>query len=378
MGQQNESKSSIPLSWNNIDEEIISSHSLLELNEREKEIYKIVYAYAINGQRISHDKLSYLVDLDRKRLRVYTTNLMEKGMIRREEGLHGRYYPTIRTFKESLLKAELFSDNFRKELLSKDGLIATQGKDSSRHAGSLDVAVSEFSNRIGAFVAYSLIEAMTNLNGHSPGSGSGSNNDLTEDPRLKDILIKRWTEIAITNIIPHLPSLFKDFIDKSTDQYFDYKNPDTVELWTCRDCAKTGGAFTGESYNGDRTSALNHKEDFGHTDIIWGQKQKVNRPRSQTTLQFDNKELRDRLHKAFAARYPVVDKEFKKIFENMPSEIDSYKKFLARTFARFKQQEHCDHQYDKPAVTLQGYYRKQCVKCHYLKKVGPSEQKKNS
>jgi hypothetical protein len=371
MGQQNESKSSTPLSWNNIDEEIISSHSLLELNEREKEIYKIIYAYAINGQRISHDKLAYLVDLDRKRLRVYTTSLMEKGMIRREEGLHGRYYPTIRTFKESLLKAELFSDNFRKKLLGKDGLIATQGKETSRHVGSLDVAVSEFSNRIGAFVAYSLIEAMTNLNGNSP--GSGSNNELTEDPRLNDILIKRWAEIAITNIIPHLPSLFKDFIDKSADQYFDYKNPVPVKTWKCLECDTIG-----ESYRGNITSLLEHQEDFGHLKVKWGPEQKVIVPRSKTSLQFSNKELKAKLHKAFATKYPVIDNEFKKIFESMPSEIDSYKKFLARTFARFKQQEHCDHQYGKPAMTLQGYYRKQCVKCNYLKKVGPSERKKNS
>jgi hypothetical protein len=55
----------------------------------------------------------------------------------------------------------------------------------------------------------------------------------------------------------------------------------------------------------------------------------------------------------------------------LPEALENYKKFIEEMREKRKQQQSCEHVYDKePAtMTLYGYYGKQCSKCHYIKRV---------
>jgi predicted transcriptional regulator len=382
-------------SWDEIDREI-TLHALKlrkegykkyhtedvkpKIEDKEREVYRVIRVYAINGERLNHDKLAYLVDLDRKRLRRYTTSLTEKGLVKRESGPHGRYYLTKETHINPLLKAYLFGDNFRRNLLEKDDLITTNkkvqysipplgSKDFTTYRryfepkfsekDKLERTLFEFSNRIGAFISYVLIQAM---------SRSGNNEDI-EDPKVQNVLVQRWVNTAITKILPHLAPQFKDSIDKSLGQYYAEK-PIPIRIWKCLECNSIV-----EDPNGETNLVKMHQNKTGHTRGRWTDEPKqIYLPKKAYQFGTTNRFLFDkktdyRIRRSFEAIYPLINYEFEKIFQKLPNEIESYKKFQDRMFHKWKQQEICDHEYAKPTMTLQGYYRKQCSKCQHFKKV---------
>ena len=188
------------------------------------------------------------------------------------------------TYEDHLLKARLFSDNFAKKILGQEKALTTL-KEGQRSITEL--ALIEFSNRVGAFITYSLIYAMSN---HE------SNSDL-QDPKLIDIIVKRWMEVTITNITPHLVYQFRDFINKSLDRYFD-ENTSSIKTWKCLECDSMG-----ESINNNIYSLECHQNEFGHTKVKWTESQPIYLPRKQsenTSKFLFDEVMTNKLHEAFS------------------------------------------------------------------------------
>jgi len=86
---------------------------------------------------------------------------------------------------------------------------------------------------------------------------------------------------------------------------------------------------------------------------------------------FDNR-INNKLIHAFDEIYPLLGYEFNEIIENMPNNIDSYKKFIESLHEKRKLQETCKHEYGKPSIGPSGYCSRECSKCKHKKKVKES------
>ena len=72
---------------------------------------------------ISHDRLSKEVYPDPKNLGSYIKELIKEGLVKKDKGLQGKYFPTEEAYKDQLLNAYLFADNFRRNILRKSELL---------------------------------------------------------------------------------------------------------------------------------------------------------------------------------------------------------------------------------------------------------------
>ena len=197
--------------------------------EKENAILQIILVYAMNGG-ISHNQLAQISDLDRKSLRKYTKKLWQEGKIRKDgKGRHGKYFPTEEAYKDPLLNAMLFGDDFRFRLLDKkEGLVLCNQMitdfdlkreiNCSRYTSfynpmftskyKAEEALFEFSNRVGAFITYALIQAM-----------NPDNNKTSLSARVQDEIVKKWAQNSISRILPFLVKYFNDFVYRAIDQY---------------------------------------------------------------------------------------------------------------------------------------------------------------
>jgi predicted transcriptional regulator len=300
--------------------------------EMKNTVLEIIRIYGMRGG-ISHDQLSKEISLDPKNLRAYIKELKEEGLVKKENGLQGKYFPTEDAYKDQLLNAYLFGDNFKKNILRKDPIITTDRKveyviplpwhcvdftiyrryfepkfdDNSE----LEHTLFEFSNKIGAFITYFLIQIMDAERNKLRSNGS------------TDLLLEEMVRKAILTIIPNAISVFKDSVHKAIDKY-----PNTYE---------------------DKIKYLEKRPRYVfEKDII--------------------KELR----RSFIHIYPLIGYEFEKINERLADELVSFNKHLEYMQKKWKQQEICMHEYNVPAMTIHGYCGKQCNKCHYIARVKES------
>jgi hypothetical protein len=127
-------------------------------------------------------------------------------MIIRAPGKHGRYFQIVNVYQNTILAASIFS----KAAISKLNLenASTYSEDyfsfKSGEESGLEKALFEFSNKIGAFITYVLIQAM-----------NPRNEDIirSEEKDLdRDALVQEWTKNAILTIVPFLLGAFKDAI----------------------------------------------------------------------------------------------------------------------------------------------------------------------
>jgi hypothetical protein len=128
-----------------------------------------------------------------------------------------------------LLNATLFGDDFRFRLLDKkqDLVLCHQiitdfnlGKQidctsyislykpmfTRKH--KLEHTIFEFSNRIGAFITYALIQAM-----------NPDNNKTSLSTKGQDEIVKKWAQNSIYNVLPFLVKDINDVVYRTIDQY---------------------------------------------------------------------------------------------------------------------------------------------------------------
>jgi predicted transcriptional regulator len=300
--------------------------------EKKNTILEIIRIYGMRGG-ISHDQLSKEIGLDPKNLRAYIKELKNEGLIKKEKGLQGKYFPTEDAYKDQLLNAYLFGNNFKRNILGKDLIITTDRKveyvipfpsncidftiyrryfePKFDENSELEHALFEFSNKIGAFITYFLIQIM-----------DAERNKLRSDGST-DLLLEEMARKAMLTIIPHAMSVFKDSVYKTSGKY-----PLAYE---------------------DKIKYLEKRPRYiFEKDII--------------------KELR----RSFIHIYPLIGYEFEKINERLSDELVSFKKHLEYMQKKWKQQEVCKHDYNVPAMTIHGYCGKQCNRCHYIARVKDS------
>jgi predicted transcriptional regulator len=189
--------------------------------EKKNTILEVIRIYGMRGG-ISHDQLSKEVDLDPKNLRPYIIELVKEGLIKKGKGLHGKYFPTEEAYKDQILNAYLFGNNFRRNILRKDFIITTDRKveyiipfpshcrdfePKFDESSELEHSLFEFSNKIGAFITHFLIQIM-----------DANRTKLTLN-RSTDVLLEETVRKAVLTIIPYVISVFKNSVYKSVGKY---------------------------------------------------------------------------------------------------------------------------------------------------------------
>lgn len=319
--------------WNRIEYRRRKENYLNEYRQEKKNIIlEIIRIYGMRGG-VSHKQLSKEVYLDPKNLGPYIKELIKEGLVKKGAGLQGKYFPTEDAFKDQLLNAYLFANNFRKNILQKDLVITTDRKVKYviplpshcrdftiyRHyfepkfdeRSELEHSLFEFSNKIGAFLTYFLIQIMD------------TNRTKLTSNRSNDFLQEEMVRKALSTIIPHVLSVFKDSVYKSVGKY-----PLTLE---------------------DKVKNLEKRPRYTfEIDII--------------------KELR----RSFVHIYPLMSFEFEKIDKRLSNELALFKEHLEYMHQKWKEQDVCKHEYNMPVTTIHGYCGKQCIKCHYIARVKDS------
>jgi predicted transcriptional regulator len=309
------------------------------VSKKEDAILEIIRISTIRGG-ISHKQLAQIADLDRKSLRKYTQHLMKNGKIRRD-GIYGKYFLTDEAYKDPLLNATLFGDKFRFTLLGKkenlvlcnqiitDFVLKKQidcttytrlYKPMFTNKDSLEHALFEFSNRVGAFIIYALIQAM-----------NPNNNKMSLSTKAQDEIVKKWADNCISAILPFLLNSFNNFVYMAIHQY--PSDPD--------------------------------KEDNGFIH----KSPKLVLKESTITEQLT----------AFRRLYPRLDYELNEMIVEMPKALENHKEYVKELRKRQKRQQSCEHVYEKPpTMTVYGYYGKQCSKCLYIKRVKDPDRSQKS
>jgi hypothetical protein len=134
--------------------------------------YRILNAIVFSGNNgISHSELAAKIKVDRKNLRKYVSELITQGLIWRGTGKQGRYYATGNIHKDINASSWLFGTLIEDIIRTKNlVLIDCYGGDNSCHGqviklnlnnfATLERMLFEFSNKIGAIVSYTIIQAI--------------------------------------------------------------------------------------------------------------------------------------------------------------------------------------------------------------------------
>ena len=322
-------------------------NKILCAENRIEHIETIVHAYGKKG--IRHQELASLVGLTRKWLSHYTQELIKKGRIKRI-GDKGRYFPVYDIYGDPMIDAELFGGNFESLFFSKmpNQLAFNQslgypirdlnGKYDLKDFSStkkyfeikftmediMEYKLFEFSNRIGAFVIYTVIQAM------NPDNFSKSS------PAIQNQLSHQYIEQSISKITATLAQRFRQFFH----------------------------SLVNTRYVGN------------------------NKPPNDFMARYDPIFLYDKktvevLLNAFSNIYPLLTLEFERIrgkpyvykkfidSTSSSSPIQRYKKKLEGLHKCLEIQRSCKHAFKKPIRVFDGY-AKQCKKCMYTEKVKKS------
>jgi predicted transcriptional regulator len=302
-----------------------------EENIRKKEA-RILEILVMNSKKgVHHIELAKKIGIDRKNLTPYMERLIAKKLIRREAGRQGKYFPTEYAYRDTRLSADVFGSKFRSGLLKKDILVTTNKgteyqippeycidftiyrkyfEPKFTEQDRIERTLFEFSNKIGAFITFTLIQAMSRDNKRLI---------FSKENIARDELIEEWIKNAILAIIPALAWEFKHAVYKSLDKY--PKNYKSKVKFMSR-----------------KPRFLFSKNDSQH------------------------------LSNAFTRIYPLISYELEKILNELPNATDSFKAQIEYAEQKIKEQQSCKHEYGQPNDTLYGYGR-QCSKCHYIESV---------
>lgn len=161
---------------------------------------------------ISHQDLASKIGLDRKNIRPYIKRLIRRRLITRAPGRQGKYFPTTDVYQDALLTANFFGEISISNLLDAENNVvpAEDGctystyfspKYTEDSSSSLKRTLFEFSNEVGAFLTYVIIQAMNPKNEYIIKS---EEKDLD-----RDALIQDWIKKTISSAIPFLLPGFK-------------------------------------------------------------------------------------------------------------------------------------------------------------------------
>jgi predicted transcriptional regulator len=190
-----------------------------EIKKRKKyNILRFIQDYVEEG--ISHNNLAYGIGIDRKNLRPYLEELINEGFVRRDDGKFGKYYPTTKSVDRNFL-SEAYGKGLRAICFRKRSLILPDIRSiypgvsnrlvTTKFSANSDTEASiyEFSNRIGALICYTLIQAL-NVKNHlikNKGRKIRRRGEIVENYMSRFEIAERWAKKVMANLFV-FPLLF--------------------------------------------------------------------------------------------------------------------------------------------------------------------------
>jgi DNA-binding MarR family transcriptional regulator len=302
------------------------------IRRKEHKILKVIFQ-SENG--IAHQQLARIVELDRKTLRPYLQRLISKGLIRRDIGLQGKYYPVKKADLGTSISADIISQYFLSKVLRDEErkFFADTPYFKTEFTGCSDLEhfIFEFSNRVGGFVTYILIQAM------NPANNIAGN---TKDNVEKDFDVQRWVGDAISIAQESLLHIFKkgasiSLVNRRTkDDSFDMNSPEYFEK---------------VAY--DRIKYYMRRPFYILDETVISE-----------------------LMTAFSNLYPELNYALEKNRLELPTLVDQEVDRLVFSVEKNKIQDACKHNYKRLKVHL--HNRKfrilHCAKCHKTKRLDQS------
>jgi predicted transcriptional regulator len=172
----------------------------LAVRKTEQKIVMIIRENSKDG--INHSQLADLVGINRKNLRPYTKRLIAKGIIKRGQGRHGKYYPADKEHRDNIMDADILGTGTVGFVLQKDDIpLDTHFLKNVEMEDSLQYALFKFSNKVGAIITYLLIQAMNPANRVTDG---------TKSNKEKDLDIQYWLDSATSSLRLFSLPIFQD------------------------------------------------------------------------------------------------------------------------------------------------------------------------
>jgi hypothetical protein len=304
---------------------------------KENTINKIIRIVLESRDGVEHGVIAKKIGMDRKNLRPYMKKLMEQKLIVRR-GKNGKYFIGERALGTDYLALYLFADSFIEKVFGLRDIIINDSinhsnysdfrtllphfKDSDELGFELERTILEFSNKIGAFITYVIIQSL-DLRNKQRGNFNLEN-------ELHDFYLShRWIRYNIDLILPRLPFFFKE----SIRDYMFYDMP---------------------------------REDFGNAWVDYSYELPL--------LQLNKKQI-DRIATAYGNLYPIFYSKMEKIRKELPEEIQEYIDHLEYIRLRIAEEKRCNHYYKKNLPRLieengkkiwtTWYDVKHCTRCHH-------------
>jgi DNA-binding MarR family transcriptional regulator len=264
------------------------------VRKKEKKINDTILAFE-NG--ISHQELADIIDIDRNNLRPYTKRLMRKGLVTRERGKQGKYYPTTKTRRGISLTADILANSFISNILDKDNF-PIDIPSLNAYRTELELELLRLSNIIGRFIIYVLIQSWNSENKIAQGS---------RNVKEKAIGIQTWLEDTMSILVRDISSIF-------FSRVYPHVYPDL------------------ESTDGD--IPLNPSDEYLHSNEFFKKAVKL----SQQTVVSE-------LTNCFSNLFPNLSLELEKTRSKLPELLAQEIKHIKDVAEKRKLQKTCTHDY---------------------------------
>ncbi len=170
--------------------------------------HEIITALMNNPKGLRNIEVARMVGMDRKNIGPYLKKLLQSGYVIRRSGFQGRYLITDKIYKNPILSSYLMGKSFVSNLLEKPNLILDGLKANPNPTDfatlfpylvkeeGLPRVMFEFATKIGAYIIYTLIQAMNPSNHYLQG----------EKYMRKDHIIQEVVRYSIRPVVPELLS----------------------------------------------------------------------------------------------------------------------------------------------------------------------------
>lgn len=161
---------------------------------------------------VSDSQIAKSVGINRKNIKKYIADLSSRGLIRRGKGRHGKYLGVRYVSLPNGFSAEIFARLFvgrafgigeGVDLTEVTGLYIKPKLPNGDLNYYLERFIFDFSNTIGAYLVYTLIQSMN------------SDNDIAKnicDAEEKDLVIQKWFSDVVSELQQYLLPVFKHYL----------------------------------------------------------------------------------------------------------------------------------------------------------------------
>jgi Winged helix-turn-helix DNA-binding len=336
-------------------------------NKVKEGIFYLIRIWGIRGG-ISRRRLAEIVGLNEKNLLKYLKELTREGKIKKANKL-AHYFPTDEFYKDPLLNAYIFGENFSRRFLRRPVSNLSNNKLRTKETNELEKLLSAISNTIGGFIVRLLIEAV-NEEDYS---------ETMESLDRKDhyVLIQKYVEKGMSPVVPRLVPAFHNMVTNMPEFINEfYKSKRSyVYIWNCLQCNSYAEIY---DKNYIEKHEKNHYENTGHTKSRRTEApvpiESKERKEKGINMFLLKREIVEQLVRAFNNIYPILGIEFDKILKNMPNERNTFKMLTESLYQKIEQQKSCKHKFKPPFKGLYGYNEKVCSICEKREKVKPNKK----